>query len=467
MKGKITKLPLSERKKSFKEVSQGFSQNQALKEAERCLQCKDPLCKIGCPAGINIKSFIQSIREHKYAQAIKKIKEANNIPGVCGRVCPQEKQCQMHCILNRSGSPIQIGYLERFVADWEFNVNFRHSGACKYDKNGSSNKLKVAIIGSGPAGLSCAGDLAKKGFEVYLFEALHKPGGVLVYGIPEFRLPKAIVERELIYVKSLGVKIITNFLAGRTKTIEDLRSGGFKAFFISIGSGSPRFLNIPGENCNNIYSANEFLTRINLMKSYLFPQYTTPVIVGKKIGVFGAGNVSFDCARCALRLGAKEVNIIYRRSEKEMPARNEEIENAKEEGVKIILLTSPLKFLSDDRTNLKAIQCVKNKLGLPDGSGRRYPVAIAGSNFTMEFNTAVVAIGTLANPLLLSVTDGLALTHKGFIKIDHNYQTSISDIFAGGDIVSGSATVIDAIAQAKGAALSIEHFLKNRTKNCG
>jgi len=467
--GKITKIPLQERKKTFKEVSQGFTEEEALKEACRCLQCKNAPCSQGCPAGIDIKEFIRLITQKDYRGAINKIKEVNNLAGMCGRVCPQEEQCQVSCILDKKGNPIKIGYLERFVADWELAQDLKQKsqkGAKETEipkpKTEKQKSLKVAVIGSGPAGLSCAGDLAKEGFSVHLFEALHKPGGVLVYGIPEFRLPKIIVEKEVEYIQSLGVVVATDFVVGRTKTIDELREEGFKAFFIGVGAGLPRFLHIPGEESNGVYSANEFLTRVNLMKSYRFPEYDTPVKIGKKVGVFGAGNVAFDCARCALRLGAEEVHIIYRRTENEMPARDEEIENALEEGIKFNLLTSPKEILSDEEGNAKGIICIKNELGKPDASGRRSPVPIGGSEFIIDLDTAIVALGTSANPLLISMIEGLELTKKGYIKVEENYQTSVPDIFAGGDIVSGSATVISAIQQAKEAAKAIKEFLLKR-----
>ncbi|RKY69174.1 MAG: glutamate synthase (NADPH), homotetrameric, partial [Candidatus Latescibacterota bacterium] len=384
--GKITKIPLSERKATFREVSLGFTEKEALKEAQRCLQCKNAPCIKGCPAGIDVREFIRLIRNKDYRGAINKIKEANNLPGVCGRVCPQEEQCQLACVLNKTGSPIKIGYLERFVADWELQTGSIAS------HHRVSKDIKVAVIGSGPAGLTCAADLSREGFSVYLFEGLHIPGGVLVYGIPEFRLPKDIVEREVSYIRSLGVKVITNFVVGKTKTLDDLRREGFKAFFISVGAGFPRFLGIPGENLNGVYSANEFLTRVNLMKGYLFPEYHTPVRVGQKTIVIGGGNVAFDCARSALRLGCSEVKIIYRRTKREMPARDEEIDNAEEEGIILEFLVSPREIISDREGNVKAIMCIRNKLGEPDSSGRRRPVPQEGSEFVMEADTIIVAI---------------------------------------------------------------------------
>lgn len=453
-KGKITKISLEQRRAFFNEVSRGFSEEEALKEAGRCLQCKNAPCSKGCPADIDVKEFIRLIKEKDYQAAVGKIKENNSLPGVCGRVCPQEEQCQLECVFNKKGNPIQIGYLERFVADYEL----KHPVKTRCERRNTSNG-KVAVIGAGPAGLTCAADLVKEGFEVHLFEALHKSGGVLVYGIPEFRLPKNIVQKEVEYIQSLGVKVRNDFVIGRTKSIEDLRQEGFKAFFIGVGAGLPRFLGVSGENLNSVYSANEFLTRVNLMKSYRFPEYDTPVRIGKKVGVFGGGNVAFDCARCALRLGAEQVYTIYRRTRQEMPARNEEIENAEEEGVIFNLLVSPKEIVSDGKGNVKGVVCIKNELGEPDASGRRSPVPINNSDFLVELDTVIVAIGTSANPLLISTIEGLKLTRKGYIEVNENFQSSAEDIFAGGDIVSGSATVISAIQQAKLAAKAIKTYL--------
>lgn len=464
--GKITKIELNKRKTTFNEVSHGFTEEECLKEAQRCLQCKKAVCNAGCPAGVDIKEFIRFIREKNYYGAINKIKETNTLPGVCGRVCPQEEQCQLKCVFNKTGKPIQIGYLERFAADWELGIAEEQNkqAVCiekiRNTKYEIRNKVKVAVIGSGPAGITCAADLVKLGYEAHLFEALHKTGGVLVYGIPEFRLPKSIVEKEVEYAKSLGVVVATDFVIGRTKTFDDLRAEGFKAFFIAVGAGLPQFLNIPGENFNGVYSANEFLTRVNLMKSYRFPEFHTPVHIGKKVGVFGGGNVAFDCARSALRLGAEEVHVIYRRTRNEMPARNEEIENAEEEGIRFDLLVSPLEILSDGKGNVAGIRCIRNELGEPDASGRRSPRPIKGSEFVLDIDTAIVAIGTMANPLLTSTIKGLDCTNQGYIKVNEKYQTSIPDVFAGGDIVSGSATVISAIQTAKQTALEINKYLR-------
>jgi glutamate synthase (NADPH) small chain len=453
--GQITKLTLSERKTTFREVSCGFNEEEAIKEAGRCLQCKASPCSTGCPAGIDVKEFIHCIREKNYPGAIAKIREANSLPAVCGRVCPQEEQCQLACILNKKGHSIQIGYLERFVADRELTSGQRLTTP---DRKPEKN-VKIAVIGSGPAGLSCAADLARVGFDVHIFEALHRCGGVLVYGIPEFRLPKSIVAKEVEYIKTLNVKVNLDFVAGKTRTIDDLRREEFKAFFIAVGAGLPQFLNIPGENLNGVYSANEFLTRVNLMKAYDFPHHHTPIKIGKKIAVFGAGNVAFDCTRCALRLGAEEVHIVYRRTRNEMPARIEEVENAEEEGVIFDLLVSPKEILADKNGNVTGVVCVKNELGQPDASGRRSPIPIAGSDFVLDADTVIVAVGTKANPLLISAIKDLALSKNGYIQTNQKSQTSIPDIFAGGDIVTGSATVISAINHGRAAAKSITEYL--------
>jgi glutamate synthase (NADPH/NADH) small chain len=453
-KGEISKINLQERITTFKEVSRGLTEAEAVREATRCLQCKHAPCSKGCPAGIDVREFILLIRDKKYIEAVAKIREANSLPGVCGRVCPQEEQCQFACVLNKKGTPISIGYLERFVADY-----YIRTCPIMEKKEPPLGAKKVAVVGAGPAGLTCAGELAKAGFDVSVFEALHKPGGVLVYGIPEFRLPKYIVDREVDYLRSLGVKFFYNYVIGRTKTIDDFRADGFKAFYIAVGAGLPQFLNIPGENLGGVYSANEFLTRVNLMKGYKFPEYDTPVKIGKRVGVFGAGNVAFDCARCALRLGASEVHVIYRRTFDEMPARKEEIENAREEGIKFHLLTSPTSIFANETGDLKGVMCVKNELGVPDASGRRSPIVVANSEFTIELETVIVAVGTTANPLLISTLPGMKLSKRGYIEVNDKFQTSLEDVFAGGDIVSGSATVISAIESARKAAVAIKEYL--------
>lgn len=450
--GKIKKISAKARRTTFNEVSLGLSLKEARKEAERCLQCKNPTCIQGCPLKIDIKEFIRLITLKDYYSALKKIREKNPLPGVCGRVCPQEELCQQTCVLNKRGSPIKIGYLERFSSDFGGEAQVKKADTKK-------RRYKVAVVGSGPAGLTCAYELINMGFSVTVFEALHKPGGVLIYGIPEFRLPKAIINKEIEWIKRLGVEVRTNFAVGKTRTIEELKKDGFIAFFIAVGAGAPVFLNIPGENLSGVYYANEFLTRTNLMKGYLFPSYHTPVTVGRKVAVIGAGDVAFDCARTALRLGASEVCIVYRRTEEEMPARIEERGNAKEEGVKLILLTSPQRFIPDSKGNVKGIICVKNKLGEPDASGRRRPVPIPNSEFEISVDTIIIAIGTQVNPLLISTIKGLKLTKKGYIAVNDEFQTSIPYVFAGGDIVSGTATVVSAIHQAKCAASGIKKFL--------
>jgi glutamate synthase (NADPH/NADH) small chain len=451
-----------ERIKNFDEVALGLTEQEAVTEAKRCLQCKKPLCVEGCPVEIDIPAFIKFIAEKKFNEAILKIKEKNNLPAVCGRVCPQEDQCEIKCVLHKKKAAIDIGSLERFAADWELEHSTPHPSPLPAARGeGRGEGQKVAVIGSGPAGLTCAADLARMGYNVALFESLHKAGGVLVYGIPEFRLPKAIVDREVEYIKSLGVELKLNFLIGQTDTIEDLKSEGYKAFFIATGAGLPYFLGIPGENLNGIYSANEFLTRVNLMKGYKFPEYTTPVSTGENVAVVGAGNVAMDCARCAKRLGAKNVYIVYRRTEAEMPARIEEIENAKEEGIIFKLLTNPTKIFGENGWITK-MECIKNELGAPDASGRRRPVPIKGSEYIMPIDTLISAIGQGPNPLLIKRVQGLKLNEDGNIIADENGMTSIDGIFAGGDIVTGAATVILAMGAGKKAARAVDSYLKNK-----
>ncbi len=436
--------------KNFKEVPLGLDEDQAIEEAKRCIECG--ACKKGCPVEIDIPKFIHHIKNKEFSKALEVIREDNSLPAICGRVCPQEDQCEKHCVLKRRGKePISIGALERFASEYE-----------SLQKKPKLNKnKKVAIIGSGPAGLTCAGDLAKAGYKVTIFESLHKLGGVLRYGIPEFRLPKKILENEIEGVKNLGVKIKTNVLVGKTKTLDELRKEDYKAFFISTGAGLPYFLNLEGENLNGIYSANEFLTRVNLMKAYKFPKYETPIDIGKKVVVIGAGNVAMDSARVSKRLGADEVHIIYRRSEKEMPARDEEIERAKKEGIIFDLLTNPKKFTGDKNRQVKEMECQKMKLGEKDKSGRKRPIPIKNSEFSMDVDTVIIAIGQGPNPLLLKEIPNLELTKKGTIKVDANCQTSVKDIFAGGDIATGAATVISAMGMGKKAARSIDKYLNN------
>ena len=453
----MPKRPPKERIKDFQEVALGFTEEDALAEAARCLQCPNPTCISGCPVEIDIKSFIRFIREGDFDSAIRKIKEKNNLPGICGRVCPQEIQCEEVCVLNRKGAPIAIGALERFAADYE-----RSKGLVETER-GKPTGMNVAIIGSGPAGLTAAGDLARLGHEVTIFEALHAPGGVLTYGIPEFRLPKSIVRDEIEYVKRLGVKIMTSIIVGRTITLDEIFEMGFHAVFIGTGAGAPKFLYIPGENLNGIYSANELLTRCNLMKAYLFDEYDTPIHIGKRVAVIGAGNVAMDAARVALRLGAEEVTIVYRRSEAEMPARIEEIRNAREEGIKFRTLTAPVRFLGENGW-VKRIECIRMRLGEPDDTGRRRPIPIEGSNFLLEADMVVVAIGQNPNPTLTRTVEGLETDRKGLIITDENGRTSIPGVWAGGDIVTGEATVISAMGAAKRAARDIHNYLMEKKR---
>lgn len=447
-----------ERIKNFNEVPYGYSEEEAVKEASRCLQCKKAPCVSGCPADIDIPGFIKAIKERRFKDAIDLIKRTNSLPAVCGRVCPQEDQCEKACVLVKAGKPINIGNLERFAADMEREML---KGGASGEKT-SGAKEKVAVIGAGPAGLSCAADLAKMGYKVTVFEALHKPGGVLTYGIPEFRLPKSIVDIEVEGIKKLGVEVKYNFIVGKTKTIDQLRKETFKAFFVGSGAGLPLFLGIEGENLNGVYSANEFLTRVNLMKAYRFPEYDTPVVIGKYVAVVGAGNVAMDAARCALRLGAEKVYIIYRRTEEEMPARIDEIHHAKEEGIEFHLLTNPIRIEGDANGNVKSIVCLKNKLGEPDESGRRRPVPIEGSEFALAMDTVIIAIGNSPNPLLLKTVTGLKLGRKGNVEADDSGRTSVEDVFAGGDIVTGAATVIAAMGAGKISARAIDSYLSSK-----
>lgn len=436
--------------KNFNEVALGYLPAQAIEEANRCLKCRKPKCIEGCPVGIDIPAFINFIANGDFQEGIAKIKEKNNLPAICGRVCPQETQCEILCVLGKKAEPIAIGRLERFAADNEKELTIPEI---------TPNGKKVAIIGSGPAGLTCAADLAKMGYEVTIFESLHDTGGVLRYGIPEFRLPKTIVAKEVEYIKKLGVKIEVNVVVGLITTIAELKSDGFKAIFIATGAGLPYFLGIPGENLNGVYSANEFLTRTNLMKAYQFPEYDTPIKVGRKVAVVGAGNVAMDAARCALRLGAEEVYIVYRRSFEEMPARAEEIHHAKEEGIIFKLLTNPTKILGNSKGWVVSMECIKMELGEPDASGRKRPVPIPNSEFILEVDTIISALGQGPNPLLLHATKGLELNKRGNIVTDENLKTSLDGVYAGGDIVTGAATVISAMGAGKKAAVSINEYL--------
>ncbi|MBM7871913.1 glutamate synthase (NADPH/NADH) small chain [Clostridium pascui] len=443
-----------ERVKNFKEVSLGYTEEEAIKEAKRCLNCKNPMCVPKCPVAINIPEFIQRLKEGNFEEAARVINRDSSLPAVCGRVCPQESQCEGKCILGIKGEPVAIGKLERFIGDWSRENNLDLT--VKSDKK---NK-KVAVIGSGPAGLTCAGDLAKMGYDVTIFEALHEAGGVLVYGIPEFRLPKeTVVKHEIENVKKLGVKIETDVIVGRTVTIEELmEEEGFGAVFVGSGAGLPKFMGIPGENLNGVFSANEFLTRNNLMKAFR-NDYDTPVKVGTKLAVVGGGNVAMDAARTARRLGA-EVHIVYRRSEEELPARREEIHHAKEEGIIFDLLTNPIEILSDENGWVKGMKCIKMELGAPDESGRRRPVEIKDSEYEIELDTVIMALGTSPNPLITSTTKGLDTNKWGcIIAEDETGETTKKGIFAGGDAVTGAATVILAMGAGKKAAKAIDEFL--------
>lgn len=444
-----------ERRHNFQEVALGYSYDMAVQEASRCLNCKNPQCVKGCPVEVNIPGFIAALKERKLEESIKVLKDKNNLPAVCGRVCPQENQCEAQCILGKKGAAVAIGRLERFVADWD------RTQEKKIPEKATPLNKKVAVIGSGPAGLTAAADLAKFGYDVTIFEALHTAGGVLMYGIPEFRLPKDVVQQEIEYIRNLGVDIQVNSVVGKMAVVDELLEEGYDAVFIGTGAGLPNFMNLPGENLNGVYSANEFLTRTNLMKAYTFPEYKTPIKVGKRVAVIGAGNVAMDAARTALRLGAEESTIIYRRSEEEMPARNEEIEHAKEEGVQFHLLTCPVEYKGDDSCRVTSMICQEFSLGEPDASGRRRPVPIPGSEYEVPIDTVVVAIGQGPNPLIPRTTPGLILTKKGNIKAgEETGATSREKVFAGGDIVTGAATVILAMGAGKRAARAIHDYLQ-------
>jgi glutamate synthase (NADPH/NADH) small chain len=446
------------RARNFDEVPFGYTPELAQLEASRCLQCKKPKCIEGCPVEVEIPAFVKLISEGDFAGAARKLKLRNSLPAVCGRVCPQEDQCEKVCIVGKKDQPVAVGRLERFAADWE-----RTKGEVTIPEKAPATGKKVAVVGSGPAGLTLAGDLILKGHEVTIFEALHKTGGVLIYGIPEFRLPKEIVQAEVNYLEKLGVKVECNCVIGRIETVDELLKE-YDAVFLGLGAGLPQFLNIPGENFCGIYSANEYLTRSNLMKAYLFPKYDTPIAKGKNVAVFGAGNVAMDSARTALRLGADTVRIIYRRSRDEMPARIEEVHHAEEEGVQFYLLTAPMKFLGDDNGWVTGVECLRMELGEPDESGRRRPVPVQGSEFQLECDLAVVAIGAGANPLLPTQTPGLELNKRGYIVADlETGKTTKPRVWAGGDIVTGSATVILAMGAGRKAANSIHEYLMNQS----
>lgn len=454
----MPKQEVAVRRRNFNEVALGYREQQAVEEASRCIQCKKPNCITGCPVGVNIPEFIRAVREGDMPEAVRIIKSTNSLPAITGRVCPQETQCEMVCALNKKGAPIAVGRLERYVADWERSHPEIEE---RQKKRVTFNGKKVAIVGSGPAGLTCAADLAKLGYEVTIFEALHVAGGVLMYGIPEFRLPKDVVQAEVDYVKSLGVEIKLDHVIGKIATVDELLQNGYDAIFLSPGAGAPMFLNIPGENLSGIYSANEFLTRTNLMKAYRFPEYDTPIKVGRNVAVIGGGNVAMDASRCALRLGAEGVHLIYRRSEVEMPARAEERENAKEEGVIFKLLTNPSRFIEDESGKVKAVECYEMELGEPDESGRRRPIQKPGTEFTMPVDTVIVALGTSPNPIIPSTTKGLEVTKWGTVKADEdNGRTSKGRVWCGGDMATGAATVISAMGAGKRAAADINTYFE-------
>lgn len=445
------------RVQNFDEVALGYNKEQTVIEASRCLQCKPSPCIEGCPVDIDIPAFITLIQEGDFMGAIHKIKEKNSLPAVCGRVCPQEDQCEMKCVWAKKGKPIAIGRLERFVADYEFK-----QGNVRVPKLPRSTGNKVAVVGAGPAGLTVASDLVKLGHKATVFEALHVPGGVLVYGIPEFRLPKWIVQRESDYIRKLGADFQLSYVVGKTSTIDDFFKNGYNAVFIGTGAGLPYFMKIPGENLKGVYSANEFLTRVNLMKAYLFPEYETPIHLGRNIAVIGGGNVAMDSARIALRLGAENVYLIYRRAREQMPAREEEIENAFEEGIKALLLNNPIRILGDEKGWVKGIECLKMELGEPDSSGRKRPIPMEGSEYIIDVDMVIVAIGQGPNPLLTSTTHDLKLNERGNIIADQETgKTSKKGVFAGGDIVTGVATVILAMGAGKKAAKAIDTYLKD------
>jgi len=458
----LKKTPMPEqdpqvRAANFNEVALGYTEEMAVNEATRCLQCKNQPCVQGCPVNVKIPEFIELIAERRFDEAYNKIRETNGLPAICGRVCPQETQCEKYCVRGIKGEPVGIGRLERFAADYAISKGVGQP-VC-----GAPIGKKAAVIGSGPAGLTCAADLAKMGVDVTVFEAFHSPGGVLIYGIPEFRLPKDLVKKEIDALVCMGVKIKTNMVMGRVLTIDDLKAMGYDAIFIGTGAGLPSFMNIPGENLNGVYSANEFLTRINLMKGYKFPEADTPVVHHKRVAVIGGGNVAMDAARCAKRLGAEEVYIVYRRSEKEMPARVEEVHHAKEEGIIFHLLVNPTEILGTEDGYVRGMRLIRMELGEPDSSGRRRPVPVPGSEYDIELDAVVVAIGQSPNPLLRSTTPGLE-THKwgGIIVDEETCATSIEGVYAGGDAVSGAATVILAMGAGKKAAKAMYEYLMSK-----
>jgi glutamate synthase (NADPH/NADH) small chain len=448
-----------QRARNYDEVALGYPEETALLEAVRCLQCKRPKCVEGCPVEVDIPAFIERLKEGDMPGAVRALKDDNNLPAICGRVCPQETQCEALCVLGKKREPVAIGRLERYVADWDL----QHPSPPPELPQATGKK--VAVIGCGPAGLTCAGDLARYGHQVTIFESLHAPGGVLIYGIPEFRLPKQIVHAEVDYVRSLGVEIRLDTVVGKTYTLDELlNEQGYEAVFLGTGAGLPMFMHIPGENYNGVYSANEFLTRVNLMKAYLFPEWDTPVKVGNKVAVVGAGNVAMDSARCALRLGAEAVHIVYRRSREEVPARAEEVHHAEEEGIIFDFLTNPVEIYGDEKGWVRGMRCIRMKLGEPDASGRRRPLPVEGSEFDMDVDMVVMALGTRPNPLVFTDSGGLERTRWGTVMADEQTGKTTKDrVWAGGDIVTGAATVISAMGAGKRAAADIDRFLRGET----
>jgi glutamate synthase (NADPH/NADH) small chain len=447
------------RGRNYDEVALGYSHEAAMLEAARCLQCKRPKCVEGCPVGVDIPAFIARLKEDDLPGAARSLKSDNNLPAICGRVCPQETQCEVVCVLSKKYEPVAIGRLERYVADWDL------AHPSDPPELPSPTGKKVAVIGCGPAGLTCAGDLARMGHQVTLFESLHAPGGVLIYGIPEFRLPKHVVHAEVDYVRSLGVDIQLDTVVGKTYTLDELLNDhGYDAIFLGTGAGLPMFMHIPGENYNGVYSSNEFLTRVNLMKAYLFPDWDTPVKVGKRVAVIGAGNVAMDASRCALRLGAEEVHIVYRRSHEEVPARAEEVHHAEEEGIIFDFLTNPIEIYGDEKGWVRGMRCIRMQLGEPDASGRRRPLPIEGSEFDMDVDMVVMALGTRPNPLVFTDAGGLERSRWGTVVADEETGKTTKDrVWAGGDIVTGAATVISAMGAGKRAAEDMDRFLRGET----
>jgi glutamate synthase (NADPH/NADH) small chain len=448
--------PAAERSINFLEVSFGFDEDRAVLESQRCLECKEPYCTDGCPVGIDIRGFVTLVLQKDYVGAVQKIREANYLPAICGRVCPQESQCESLCVMGKKLTPVAIGKLERFVADYEMKHQLFTPPVVT-----ERREEKIAVVGSGPSGLTCAAELAKMGYRVTVFEALHAVGGVLRYGIPEFRLPKEILDLETERIKALGVEVYTNFVIGRTATIDELfDEWGFKAIFLGTGAGTPTFMGMPGENLSGVYSANEFLTRVNLMGAYRFPENDTPIKIGKAVGVIGGGNTAMDAVRTARRLGAERAYLIYRRSREEMPAREEEIHHAEQEGIEFLLLTNPLRILADENSWVQGLECQRMTLGEPDESGRRRPVPIPGSEFTVELQTVIEAIGQKPNPIIQATTPGLATGKRGTVVTDAQQATSRPGIFAGGDLSRGGATVILAMRDGKVAARAIAGYLQ-------